>query len=530
MIASVLGGVGLFLLGMVLMTDGLKAVAGDSLRDILARFTGGRVSAVVAGVTVTLLVQSSSATVLMTIGFVSAGLLSFAQSVGVIFGANLGTTSTGWLVALLGLRFSVSAVALPLVGIGALARLLTRGRTASIGMAIAGFGLIFVGIDFLQAGMDSFSQHFDPSMFPGATVGGRLMLVGIGIIMTVILQSSSATIATTLTALHTGTIMPEQAAALVVGQSVGTTVTAMIAVIGGSVGARRTAVSHVMFNVVTGVVGFILIIPAVNLGIGMMGLSPSLMIAAFLTTYKFVGIVLLLPIITPFANTVMRIVPERGPVLTRHLDDSILEIPAVAVDTAARTTKGTAAHLVRELQSAVCRPSRAIDDAAIGVADAALRDVRSFLGRIPVSGGAPAEHATHLSVLHAIDHLDRLEERLRARPPLRFDDARINELRDYSCQSLGELAAWLDSAIDDAATAEATEDMIARLSMNAADLRRQDREKTLNDASKGAMSPDAALERLDELRWFDSVLYHAWRATHHLAGADAHAAVEDEGE
>ena len=196
------------------MTDGLKAVAGDSLRAILARFTGGPVTAVMTGVAITLVVQWSSATVLMTIGFVSAGLLTFAQSVGVIFGANLGTTSTGWLVALLGLRFSISAVALPLVGIGALARLLTRGRTASMGMVLAGFGLIFVGIDYLQAGMDSFSEHFDPAIFPAETVTGRLVLVGIGIIMTVVLQSSSATVTTTLTALHSGTILPEQAAAL----------------------------------------------------------------------------------------------------------------------------------------------------------------------------------------------------------------------------------------------------------------------------------------------------------------------------
>ena len=161
------------------MTDGLKAVAGDSLRAILARFTGGPVTAVMTGVAITLVVQWSSATVLMTIGFVSAGLLTFAQSVGVIFGANLGTTSTGWLVALPGLHLSISAVALPLVGSGALARLPGRGRTASMGLVVAGFGLIFVRIDYLQAGMNSFSQDFGPSMLPGATIAGRLLLVGI---------------------------------------------------------------------------------------------------------------------------------------------------------------------------------------------------------------------------------------------------------------------------------------------------------------------------------------------------------------
>lgn len=532
MIAGILGGIGLFLLGMVLMTDGLKAVAGESLRDVLARFTGGPVMAVLAGVTITLVVQSSSATVLMTIGFVSAGLLTFAQSVGVIFGANLGTTSIGWLVALLGLRFSISAVALPLVGIGALARLLTRGRTASMGMVLAGFGLIFVGIDYLQAGMDSFSEHFDPGIFPAATVTGRLVLVGIGIIMTVILQSSSATVTTTLTALHTGTIVPEQAAALVVGHSVGTTVTALVAVIGGSVAARRTAVSHVMFALVTGCIGFMLITPAVNVGINMMGLDPSIMIAAYLTAYKLIGIFILVPLIKPFANAVIRLVPERGPVLTRHLDDSILQIPSVAVDTARRTSRGIAGHLVRQLQSAACRPaSRTIDRVSIDAADVALREVRAFLGRIPTSGGSRDEHAMHLSVLHALDHLERLEERLRSRPRMHPDDDQFNQLRDDTCHQLGSLATWLENGAVDSMPDDAVSpaDTIALLSKRTADLRRDDRAQTLKIASKGSMSPDSALERLDAMRWFDSALYHVWRATHHLSGADAHAEVEEEG-
>lgn len=120
MIGSMLGGVGLFLLGMILLTDGLKTAAGDALRKALARFTGGRFSALVSGATLTAMVQSSSATTLATIGFVSAGILTFEQAVGVIFGANLGTTSTGWLVSLLGFKVSVAAFALPLVGVGAL--------------------------------------------------------------------------------------------------------------------------------------------------------------------------------------------------------------------------------------------------------------------------------------------------------------------------------------------------------------------------------------------------------------------------
>ncbi len=526
MIAGILGGVGLFLLGMVLLTDGLKAIAGDSLRSILARFTGGRVSSVVAGVTITLLMQSSSATVLTTIGFVSAGLLTFSQSIGVIFGANLGTTSIGWLVALLGLRFSISVVALPLVGIGAVMRLLTRGRMASVGLALAGFGLIFVGIDYLQGGMDSFALRFDATTLPGATVWGRIGLVGIGIVMTVILQSSSATVAATLTALHSGTILTEQAAALVVGQSIGTTVMAIIAVIGGSVASRRTAVSHVMFSLVAGAIGFVLIDPAIYLGTEILSFEPSVVIAAFLTGYKLIAIVLLLPFLTPFSNLIVRMVPDRGPELTRYLDDSLLEVPSLAVDTARRTTMGIAAHLVRRFMDAACgNTSRSGGNATTDVADAALLDVRSFLGRIPTSGGSKAEHTMHLSVLHAMDHLERLVERLRSQPRAHPEDDQMKRLRDRTCELMVELVRWMEGDSSDV-----PEEAVETISKDSANLRTEDRQMTLDAASTGLISPDRALERLDAMRWFDSSVYHIWRVTHHLAGADAHAEVEEEGE
>ncbi|MBA3886586.1 MAG: Na/Pi cotransporter family protein [Acidobacteria bacterium] len=256
MIPALAGGIGLFLLGMILLTDGLKAAAGDALRRLLAHFTGGPIKALLSGAAVTAVVQSSSATTLTTIGFVSAGLLTFPQAVGVIFGANLGTTSTGWIVSLLRLKLNIGRVALPLVAVGAMMRLLTPGRTAAVGLALAGFGLIFVGIDMLQVGMAGLALRLDPGALPGGTVAGRLLLVGVGIVMTIIMQSSSAALATTLTALASGTIDLQQGAALVIGQNVLTTMTAGLAAIGASVPAKRTALAHILFNVFTGVAAF----------------------------------------------------------------------------------------------------------------------------------------------------------------------------------------------------------------------------------------------------------------------------------
>ena len=248
MVGTLLGGIGLFLLGMLMLTDGLQALAGDRLRSALRRYTRTRPSAILTGAAVTAVVQSSSATTLAVIGFVGAGLLSFRQALGVVFGANLGTTTTAWLVAGVGLKVSVSAFALPLVGVGSLGKLFGSGRIVPVGTAVAGFGLVFVGIDVLQSGMQGLTSRFDPARFTDLGVLGYALLVAVGALMTVVMQSSSAAVTTTLAAIAAGSINLEHAAALVIGQNVGTTVTASVAAIGGSAAARRTAVAHVAFN------------------------------------------------------------------------------------------------------------------------------------------------------------------------------------------------------------------------------------------------------------------------------------------
>jgi phosphate:Na+ symporter len=194
---------------------------------------------------------------LTTIGFVSAGLLSFSSALGVIVGANVGTTSTGWIVSLLGFKLNVGQVALPFIGVGALLRLLFDGRRAHLGMALAGFGLIFIGIDVLQEGMGGLAQRIDLSSFPATTLASRLLLILIGAVMTVLLQSSSAAVALTLTALNSQAIDLEQSAYLVIGQNLGTTVTAVLAAVGASVPARRTALGHILFNALTGLLAFV---------------------------------------------------------------------------------------------------------------------------------------------------------------------------------------------------------------------------------------------------------------------------------
>jgi phosphate:Na+ symporter len=256
---SAAGGLGLFLLGMGLMTEALRSLGGNRLRQALLRFTRSPWSGASAGAIGTALVQSSTATTVATVGFVSAGLLSFQASLGIILGVNVGSTGLGWLVALLGIKFDLAGLMLPLVLLGSGLRLLGRGRQALLGQALAGFAWLFVGIGALQQALAGHGLLLDPGRFDAASSGGRLPLLLLGLLSTVITQSSGAGVATTLAAMAAGAIGLPQACALVIGMDLGTTVTALMASLGASVSARRTAAAHVTFNLFTAVAAFLLL-------------------------------------------------------------------------------------------------------------------------------------------------------------------------------------------------------------------------------------------------------------------------------
>ncbi|EEH69305.1 MULTISPECIES: Na/Pi cotransporter family protein [Acinetobacter] len=334
-IVQLVGGIGLFLLGMSLMTDSLKAIAGEALRQWLVRFTNSPTKAVLSGIGLTVVVQSSTATTLATIGFVSAGILSFSHAIGVIIGANIGTTSTGWMVALLGLKFSIASFALPLVGVGALLNLFGKEKIAFIGLTLAGFGLLFLGIQFLQDAMSGLALLIDLSRWSEPSLMMKLILLLIGVLMTILLQSSSAAITTTLAALSTQTINLEQTLVLVIGQNIGTVATAVLAAIGGTTSAKRTAAVHVIFNVVTAVFAFILLSPAFIWAYqhfeSVQQLGPVLLVAAFHTTFSLLGACIFMPFLAKFEQLIIRLLPEKEHATTRYLDESLYSVPALAI-------------------------------------------------------------------------------------------------------------------------------------------------------------------------------------------------------
>ncbi len=249
---QLLGALGIFLFGMKVMSEGLQKVAGDRMKSLLARITGNRFSGVLTGLTVTCVVQSSSATTVMVVGFVTAGLLTLTQAIGVIMGANIGTTLTGWLVAVLGFKVKITAFALQACGVGFAMSFLKGARVRQWGEALLGFGLLFIGLGLLKDAVPDIGSPEDLAWVQavsGYGFGSVVLFVAIGTLLTVVLQSSSATMTLTLTLAALGWLPYELAAATVLGENIGTTITANLAAIGASRDAVRAARVHFLFNI-----------------------------------------------------------------------------------------------------------------------------------------------------------------------------------------------------------------------------------------------------------------------------------------
>lgn len=523
-IIAVIGGIGFFLLGMNLITDGLKSIAGDTLRVWLNRFTGGPISAIATGTIITLLVQSSTATTLMTIGFVSAGMLSFLQSVGVIFGANLGTTSIGWIVSFFGLKFSISEFALPLIGIGMLLKQFSKGKFAHTGVVFAGFGLLFVGIQFLQDGMSVLGEKVDPAKYADDSFGSILLLVIIGLVMTIIMQSSSAAVATTITVLASGVINLEQAVVLVIGQNIGTTATAAIATIGASIPAKRTGLSHILFNVGTGLMTlalFPLIMKGLNgLAIYMDWNDPAILLALFHTFFSLFGIIIFTPFIKQFTNLIAWILPEKKSSVTQYLDDSIIEIPSIAIETATRAlkeaTKLTLETMKEKLniltQQNSNRFSLDLIDQKLKDIELEVKEIRNFVEEIEET--SQKTRTQYISLLHALDHIDRMNRLTVSAAIDRPLMNRDNEVYPVIEQLFENIEHCLFALEEDKIG-----DILDNLSAFAQELsvfRKQERANIFHVTAKGEIAVSDAFHYVQLILFVDDLAYHIWRTFHHL--------------
>jgi phosphate:Na+ symporter len=404
-IGMLAGGVGIFLLAVGMITDGLKLAAGTGLRTILGRWTRSPAHGVFSGFMITAIVQSSSAITVATIGFVNAGLMSLSQSLGVIFGANVGTTVTGWLVAFIGFEVNISAFSLPMIGLGMVLRLSgAQSRRAAIGTALVGFGLFFIGIQILKDAFEGIVAGLEVDRFTLDGVSGLLLYLGMGFLMTVLTQSSSAAIAITLTAASSGLLGLYAAGAMVIGANVGTTSTAVLSVIGATANAKRVAAAHVLFNGITGLIALLLLpllFLIINAITSLLDVEPipTVTLALFHTVFNVLGVIIMLPFAARLASFLSRQFSSKEEILgqPQHLDKTLLSTADLALNAAVLELQRLA-KLSRELCLASIKSSKrdgkknqALQDAATKLF-VAIGDFVMSLQR----GAIPADVATAL--------------------------------------------------------------------------------------------------------------------------------------
>ena len=519
-IITALGGLGLFLLGMIIMTEGLRELAGDAIRAALMRFTHTPFSGALTGTTCTAILQSSSATTVATVGFVAAGLMSFTSALGIIFGANLGTTVTGWMVALIGFKLKIGLLATPMVLVGAILRLFSSGKLRSAGFALAGFGLIFVGISVMQEGMSNLQGIITPETLPSDTAIGRIQIVLLGMLATIITQSSSAGVATTMTALYAGAISFEQGLALIIGMDVGTTVTAILATIGTTTSARRTGVSHVAYNLLTATVALLLMSPyiaTVNLiWPGALQNNAEISLVAFHSLFNIISIILILPFAGQFAHLLIKLVPDKQPHYPFPREKALLDTPALALAEVQNSAIAAFQVLLHHIQ-AILTQNQQGQRADLAELQQALDATHIYLDEIHVNSAVKADYAQLLELVHVLDHLQRLHERCEEDEDRAITTAGKEELIAMHNILLQTIQECIDAVKRQNWAALVKNSKTAYGQISAQRGLRRDAVARL--IANGSMDVPEASDDLEAIRWLFRVSYHIARISFRLERA-----------
>lgn len=327
-IFNIAGSLGLFLYGMKILSDGLQKATGDKMKSFLQLMTKNRFLSVITGLLITIIVQSSSATTVMVVSFVNASLLNLVQAIGVIMGANIGTTITGWIVAIFGFKMNITVLALYSIAIALPLMFSSHTKKREISEIFLGFGLLFLGLNYLQTSMPDISKNTEIlsilANFNDGSFLSIIICVVLGTLLTIIVQSSSASMAITITMAYQGWIGVNTATALCLGQNIGTTITAYLASIGTSTNAKRAAWAHILFNVAGSIIAIILFQPMVQFvnaitpgdihSFDAKSLRESLptFLAMYHTTFNLFNTILFFPFIKVFAKLIEKFIPERS--------------------------------------------------------------------------------------------------------------------------------------------------------------------------------------------------------------------------
>jgi phosphate:Na+ symporter len=397
-------------------------------------------------------------------------------------------------------------------------RLMFKGRVASLGMAIAGFGLIFVGIDYMQQGMSSLQSMVTPGVFPADTISGRLQLVVIGILITIVTQSSSAGVAAALTAVYTGTINFEQAAALVIGMDVGTTVTAALATIGGSAGSRRTGFSHVIYNLMTAAGALLFVTPYTMAweawAPGQLNQNAEIALVGFHTTFNTLGVILVLPFTRQFADFMQNLITDQSNAYTQSLDRRLLSEPDIALTAAQASIHSELLALLRHLKGTLDTQYK---NQLVSLAElkSALDETHAYVDLIHLEKEKTAGWTVLMSVIHSLDHMQRLHERCEEDTDRAVAATHTPELVEYIqmvSRHLDGIISDIDANLWDQAVEKARQ-AAEVMSADASEIRT----KIMSRVGTGEISMLVGTDCLEGIRWLRRVTAHMLRITHHQA-------------
>jgi len=331
-------GLGLFLFGMDQLEQSLKHLTGRPFKKFLREHTSHPLKGVLAGALTTAALQSSSVVSLIVLAFVGTGIISLASAIGIVFGSNLGTTATGWIVATIGFKLDIEVLSLPLIALGGLGVVWSRSgsRTSGFSHLVAGLGLMLLGLEFMKAGATSATALFDPATLAAYP---PIVFLLVGLLVTALIQSSSATIMITLSALYAGAIPLTSAAAVAIGADLGTTITALLGALAGSMDKKRVAVAIVIFNVVTDAIAFVALEPLLEFIADIIRITdPLLSLVAFHSLFNLIGIVLFLPLVGVLSRQLAKRFRDDDDSPLRHIKESDLAVPEAAIENTSRET------------------------------------------------------------------------------------------------------------------------------------------------------------------------------------------------
>ncbi len=333
----VLGGVGLFFLGMMLLEDGVKSFAGEKFEAILKKTTNTIPKALITGFISTVLMQSSSLVSLIAISFLSAELITLSAGIGIIFGSNIGSTATAWLISFVGLKLQISSYALAIVAIGIVFKFSKNQTSKGIGDIVIGLGILLLAIGFMKDGFESAKNFIDLSTYAMSGILGLIVFMIIGIFATIIMQSSFATMALVLTALSTGQITYENSFALAIGANIGTTITAILGALTSNSAGKRLALAHLFFNIITGLIAIIFIkefeiIIDIIANFSGFGNDLAMKLSLFHTLFNVVGVIILTPFIDKIVLVLEKMfINKNGFGELKYLNEALLRDPTSSI-------------------------------------------------------------------------------------------------------------------------------------------------------------------------------------------------------